>query len=294
VLLVWRERIDESYLRKFPALKAVIRYGIGFERLDLQAGDRMGVCMCNNPEYCTEEVADSALAMILSIQRNILRLNHQARGYASGWQEHAAPATCRTSDATLGLLGAGRIGASVARKARAIGFKVRYFDPYLSESQVRGLLQVGALGVQSVAELVGGCDILSIHTPLDDGTRGLIDRDMISRMKPGASIVNTARGSVIESLDVLCEALRSGQLSQVALDVLPEEPPRSCALFDAWKARESWLEGRLLINPHKAYYSERSAREMRLDAARNALRVLEGAAPKHIVNGVTRQGVVHA
>jgi D-3-phosphoglycerate dehydrogenase len=290
VLLVWRERIDAKYLSRFPNLKAAIRYGIGYERMDLRAAENRNIWMCNNPEYCTEEVADTSLAMILSIQRNVMRLNQEARSYGTGWQENPAPRTQRTTDTVLGLVGVGRIGFSVARKARAIGFKVTFFDPYITDSNLSQLQELGAVRIGSLSGLTENCDILSLHAPLNLETQGLIDRKVISKMKPGAAIVNTARGAIISSLDDLYDALRSEHLSQVALDVLPEEPPMNCRLMDAWKGREPWIEGRLTLNPHKAYYSERSAREMRIDAAKNALRVIQGSSPKHIVNSVTRAG----
>lgn len=281
VLLVWHERIDDAYLEKLPGVRGIVRYGVGYDSLDLACLARRGIVACNTPDYGTEEVADTAVAMALSIARGTSRYDALARDISDGsWQENILPALKRTSDVTLGVLGAGRIGGSVILRANALRFQTLFYDPY----QDRGYEKLlGARRVDSLGELLAESDILSIHVPLDAETAGLVDERFVAAMKPGASLINTARGAIVKDLEVFHEPLRSGRLSCVSLDVLPQEPPGETPLLAAWRAREKWLDGRLLINPHTAFWSQAAFLEMRSKAARNALRILSGKVPHNIL-----------
>lgn len=283
VLLVWHKKISNDFIDKFPKLKALVRYGVGYDVFeDLEYLKQKGIYASNTPDYGTEEVSDTAIAMIMNIARGITRYDYQCRDYKDGsWQTNTLNNIKRNSDYKLGIIGAGRIDGSVILKANALRFQTHFYDPYLSSGTEKML---GAKRVESLDELLETCDIISINCPLNKETNAMVDEEFISKMKKGASLVNTARGAIVKDLDVFYEPLKSGHLNCVSLDVLPSEPPKDGLMVNAWKAKESWLDGRFLINPHSAFYSDSAYFEMRQKAALNAKRVLEGKKPINIVN----------
>jgi lactate dehydrogenase-like 2-hydroxyacid dehydrogenase len=281
VLLVWHQRIDDAYVERFPRLRGVVRYGVGYDCLDLECLHRRGIVACNTPDYGTEEVADTAFAMILNIVRGVSRYDTLCRGYEDGsWQTNILPALRRTSEVTLGVIGAGRIGGSVILRAHAMRMKTIFHDPYKDRGYEKML---GSERVDRLEELLARSDIVSVHAPLTAETAGMVDARFIAAMKPGASFVNTARGAIVEDLEIFHEPLRAGALDCIALDVLPEEPPPETPLLSAWRRREPWLDGRMTVNPHTAFYSDTAFREMREKAALNALRILSGETPYNIL-----------
>jgi len=285
VLLVWHKKISNEYIDKLPNLKAMVRYGVGYDVFeDIEYIKQKGIYASNTPDYGTEEVSDTAIAMIMNIARGITRYDYQCRDYKDGsWQANTLKNIKRNSDYKLGVIGAGRIGGSVILKANSLRLQTYFYDPYLSSGTEKML---GAKRVDSLDELLETCDIISINCPLNKETNAMVDEKFISKMKKGASLVNTARGAIVKDLDVFYEPLKSEHLNCVSLDVLPSEPPRSGLMIDAWRATESWLDGRFLINPHSAFYSDKAYFEMRQKAALNAKRVLDGKKPINIVNGL--------
>ncbi|NRB68335.1 MAG: C-terminal binding protein [Vibrio sp.] len=281
VLLVWHQIVDESFLNDFPNVKVIIRYGVGFDKIDLNACKSRGIIVCNNPDYCTEEVADTAVAMIINSTRMVTRYNAVAPLYSSGWQENVIPEIKRTSSQTVGIIGMGRIGSLTLSKCKALGYQTQFYDPYITEGTEKVF---GTSKCASLEELLETSDIVSLHCPLDKSTQGLVDSNFIGRMKKGASLVNTARGGLISDIDIFYSALKAENLSSVSLDVLPQEPPKSGKLIDAWKGNEAWLAGRLLINPHAAYHSIESQLEQRKNAAENALRAIQGLPVNSVVS----------
>ncbi|TVP82012.1 MAG: C-terminal binding protein [Puniceicoccaceae bacterium] len=280
VLLVWHRDITGEYVDRLPALRGVQRYGVGYDNLDLSALQERGIVACNNPDYGVDEVSDTAVAMILNIVRGVSTYDQAARAYRSTWQENVNPAVKRTSETVLGVVGAGRIGGSVLLKCRALGFQTVFFDPYRPRGYEKMLK---SRRLDSLDELLAVSDVVSVHTPLNAETRGVINAAFIKAMKPGGALVNTGRGGLLEGTECLVEALHSGHLAGVALDVLPQEPPPNDALISAWRLGEEWLGGRLIINPHTSYYSAESYRELRVNAARNALRIYENRPPYNLL-----------
>lgn len=270
VLLVWHEKIDEAYVSRLPKLRGVQRYGVGYDNLDLEYLSSKGIVCCNNPDYGVDEVSDTALAFIMAISRGITRYDHLARRLTGSWQENVLPDIRRNSALVIGVVGAGRIGSSVLLKCKAIGFNTAFYDPYKESGHEK---VVKSDRYHSLKELLAQSDIVSIHCPLNSETRGMIDDGFIKRMKPGSSLVNTARGGILADDNVLLAHLKSGQLNSVSLDVLPQEPPGNAALYEAWRGQEEWLAGRLLINPHTSYFSRAAQAEIRRKAAENALRM---------------------
>lgn len=285
VLLVWHKKITNEFIDSLPNLKAMVRYGVGYDVFqDLDYIKQKGIYASNTPDYGTDEVSDTAIAMIMNIARGISRYDYQCREYEDGsWQTNTLKYIKRTSDYKLGVIGAGRIGGSVLLKANALRFQTHFYDPYLSSGTEKML---GAKRFDDQDELLATCDFISINAPLNSETNAMINEEFIAKMKPGSSIVNTARGGIVKDLDVFYEPLKSGHLNCVNLDVLPSEPPISGKLIDAWKAKEKWLDGRFMINPHSAFYSDKAYFEMRQKAALNVKRVLDGKKPINIVNGL--------
>lgn len=263
-LLVWHAAISQEVADRLESCRMVVRYGVGYDLVDVDALERSNIIFCNTPDYGTEEVADTAAAMILQQVRRLPEYDYHCRHYASGWQEHTLAPLARTSQMTLGVIGVGRIGTALMRRMRNFGFRLLGFDPYLPSGHEKAL---GYERIQELDRLLELSDVVSIHCPATDETRGMVNADFFARMKPGSVFVNTARGTILESLDALEQALRSGQLRAAALDVLPQEPPGVHSLIDAWRNDAPWLRGRLVITPHTAYYSEAAWREMRFKAA---------------------------
>ena len=281
VLLVWHEHINEAYVSKLPKLRAVQRYGVGYDTLDLNYLIPKGIVCCNNPDYGIDEVADTAVAMIMNMARGVYTYNQFAKGLYEKWQEHVNTRIKRNSDTVVGVIGAGRIGGSVLLKCRGLKFQTAFYDPYKERGHEKML---GAQRTESLEELLEIADIISIHTPLNQETRGMIGAAFVQKMKPGASIVNTARGGLFESLDLLYDALVSEKIYQLGIDVLPDEPPKAGKLLDAWRSVDDPFKGRLIINPHTSYYSQRAYTELRRNAAINAMKLYEGKRPANLLS----------
>jgi len=280
VLLVWHEYINKQYLDRFPKLKGVVRYGVGFDNIDLEEVRDRGLVFCNTPDYGTDEVSDTALAMMLSLLRGVFAYDVFSRGYSDTWQENTIAKLRRVSGLTLGVVGAGRIGTALMRKAKALGMNIMFYDPY-KESGYEKAISVGRC--YDLSELLAQCDVVSMHTPLTSETQAMVDESFIDSMKQGSILINSSRGEVVKDLDVVYKALKSEKLSAVALDVLPDEPPIDCELIRAWRSHDKKLAHRIIINPHTSYYTQESYIEMRVKAAENAKRILDGIEPLNII-----------
>jgi D-3-phosphoglycerate dehydrogenase len=266
-LLVWHFQVDQATAALLDRCQIVVRYGVGFDVIDVKALAERNIRFCNTPDYGTEEVADAACGMILALQRKLVAYDRACREYTEGWHENLLRPMLRTSTQTLGIIGVGRIGTAVVNRMKPFGYRIVGYDPYQPSGHEKA---VGYQRVGSLEELLGQADIVSIHCPLTDETRGMVDAEFFRQMKSGSSLVNTARGRILADLDCLEQALRNGHLAAAAMDVLPDEPPKDHPLLRAWRQDEPWVRGRLLINPHAAYYSEQGWVEMRFKAAETA------------------------
>ncbi len=278
--LVWMPRISEVTASRLRNCRVLVRYGVGYDKIDVAALARRGIAFANNPEYGPEDVADTALALLLGFARHVFEHDARTRGYTDTWQENRLSPTLHAHDATVGVVGVGRIGTSVIRRLQPFGYRLLGYDPYLPRGHDRAL---GYQRCESLDELLERSDYVTLHCPLSEETRGFIDARRLALMKPGAVLVNTARGALVDSLDSLEAALRSGRLAGAGLDVLPEEPPGPHPLLDAWRAREDWLAGRLVVSPHTAFYSERSWHEARFKAAETARLFLDGGTLRNAI-----------
>ena len=279
-VITWRTRVDASAIDQLERCKVIVRMGVGYDLVDIEAAKRRGIPVCNIPDYCTNEVADHTMALLLTLSRGLTAYNDAVRGGNEGWEWSGAGPLYRLTGRTLGIVGLGRIGTAVALRAKAFGMRVVFHDPYARDGMDRAL----GLTRLSLDELLATADAVTLHTPLTDETRNMADAGFFAKIKPGAFVVNTSRGGVLD-VDALAEALRAGRVAAAALDVMPTEPPGpELPLLQAWRAREEWVRHRLVVTPHAAFYSEEGEHDMRVKAAETVREALDGSPPRNRVN----------
>ncbi|MBI0536167.1 C-terminal binding protein [Roseomonas sp. KE2513] len=272
-LFVFRDWLGPTDIARFPRLRCVVRMGVGYDRLDRPALAARGVTVCNLPDYGTTEVADHAISLALALRRGLL-LHHDAQRASppAAWTPIESPLIQRPSTRVFGVLGLGRIGTAAALRAKAFGWRVVFHDPYRPNGSD---LALGIERARTIEELFTRADTLSLHTPLTRTTRGLVDGRLLRLMPPGAVVVNTARGPILD-LDALEACLRDGTLAGAGLDVLPEEPPGPVVhpLLEAYRQGEAWLAGRLIVTPHSAFHSPEALLDIRRKSAETMRDVL--------------------
>ena len=267
-LLVWHREIDEDYLLHFPKLKIVVRYGVGFDNIDLDAIKNKGLIFSNTPDYGVEEVADTACAMILNATRSIFRYDFVTKNSINRWQDPFLSHINRSSSINVGGIGVGRIGTAVIQRLKNFNFNLYGFDPYVSSGHEKA---IGYKRCNALEELINIANVISFHCPCNKETLGMLDENFISALNDNTMIINTARGKILKNLDVLEVGLRNGKIAVACLDVLPDEPiDRTHSLLKDWINQASWLGGRLIINPHSAFYSQEAWSEMRYKSAETA------------------------
>jgi D-3-phosphoglycerate dehydrogenase len=261
-VLLWDQmRLSASVIAKLDKCRIIVRVGVGFDNIDAEACRARGIPVSNVPNYGTTEVADHALAMFLHLVRGLG--SYEARlkvDLVAGFVAYDVPVVRRIRGAVFGVIGMGRIGTAVARRAAAFDMNIIYVDPYLPEGHELG---IGFERVSTQEELLRRADVVSLHVPLTEQTRGLIGAPELALMKPGGILINVARGGVVD-IEAVHGALKSGHLAAAGIDVLPKEPPVPApALIEAWLKDEPWLAGRLVVTPHAAFYSEAGYFDMR-------------------------------
>jgi len=259
-----------------------VRNGVGFDIVDLEACGQAGIAVCNVPDYGTTEVADSALAMMLAFARGTAACDAALRADLKGGWTHVHNVTARRlRGACFGVIGFGRIGTAAALRARAFGMQIAFYDPALPNGAE---LAFGFTRARTLAELLGLADVVTIHAPLTDETRAMINASAIAAMKPGSYLINTARGPICDT-SALLEGLKSGKLAAVGLDVLPNEPPTlNDPLVAEWRANEPWIRGRMLLNPHAGFFSPDAFVDLRRKAIETAYYYLRDGKLANCVN----------
>jgi len=271
-LIVWHNTpISQTGIDRMKKCRAIIRNGVGFDSVDIAAARQRGIAVCNVPDYGTEEVADHAIALAMALCRQLFPLNDEAK--ALGWIIRVEPKLRRLRELTFGVVGLGRIGTATALRAKALGFKVVFYDPYLPNGVDKA---VGLKRVRTLEELLAQTDVLSLHCPLNQETHHLIATRELAMLKPGAFVVNTARGGVIQKTAIL-QALHDGHLAGAGLDVVEDEP---------LKTAEEAATPNLIVTCHAAFCSVESKLEMRSTSARIALAAVRGDSLENVVNGV--------
>uniref|UniRef100_A0A1I8EQL3 D-isomer specific 2-hydroxyacid dehydrogenase n=2 Tax=Wuchereria bancrofti TaxID=6293 RepID=A0A1I8EQL3_WUCBA len=285
--LMWHSiTLEREDLEKFKALRVVVRIGTGTDNIDVKAATDLGIAVCNTPGDCVEEVADTTMSLILNMYRKTFWL---AKAISEGKKvsgveqvRELASGSTRIRDDTLGIIGLGRVGTAVAMRAKAFGFKICFFDPHLPEGVDRSL---GIERCYNLDDILFKSDCITLHCPLTDETRHMINDMTIKQMRPGAFIVNTSRGGLIQE-SALGESLKSGHIKAAALDVHEHEP------FDPLAMGPLSAVPNIIHTPHCSWYSDASCKELRLSAAREVRRAIVGRCPHDLTNCVNKEALL--
>lgn len=262
--------------------KIIVRMGVGYDNIDTAAAAKRLIPVANVPDYGTTDIADTALALILSFTRGISAYDNALReDVVKNWSVTRAPAIRRMKGMHAGVVGLGRIGTAAALRLKAFDMTVHFYDPHVSNGQE---LALGLVRHHTLESLLAAVDVTTIHAFLNEETRGLIDAKAVTAMKKGMVLVNTARGPICD-LNALLDGLKSGQLAAVGLDVLPDEPPNPDEpLIKAWRDDEDWIRGRVQFLPHAAFYSAQSMWDIRFKAAETVAMMLKDGRLRNCVN----------
>jgi D-3-phosphoglycerate dehydrogenase len=267
-ILVTYAKLPGELLRQLTRCKAIGRFGLGVDNIDIPAAAALGISVTYVPDYCMQEVSDHAMALLLATARKVPLSNKLVQ--SGRWEVPPIVPIHRLSGRVLGLVGFGNIPRALAPKARAFGLRVVTHDPYVSPDVL------SAAGVDGVSfdRLLEMSDFVSIHAPLMPATRGLFNADVFHKMKKGAVLINTARGPLVDEA-ALIAALDTGQLGGAALDVVTTEP----------LTKDSKLLGRdnVILTPHTAFYSVEALEELQTKCAADVARVLSGEQPVYPV-----------
>lgn len=283
-LVVWHEmKIDSKVIDRLDRCQVIVRAGVGFDHIDLDAAAARGIPVCNTPDYGTSEVADHAIAMMLNFKRGLTAYHRRLMDSPQAGFDHAqAPLMGRLRGRTFGVVGLGRIGTATALRAKAFGLDVVCYDPHVSRGSE---IAVGVRRVESLRALLQESNVVSLHCPLTPETRGMINAETLALMKRGAILINTARGAIVD-VPALLAALRDGVIAGAGLDVLPTEPPSpDDAIAKAYADRADPLVGeRLLLTPHAAWSSPESVADARRLAVETAMLCLNHGTIRNLVN----------
>lgn len=269
-LVIYRCQVDAELVAAVsPGCRVVARSGVGTDNLNALLLADHGIAAFNVPDYCGDEVSTHALALLLALERGICVQDRLVK--VDRWGIHRGGVPRRTSGATAGIIGFGRIGKATARKLQVIYDRILAYDPYVDPDVMAAH---GIHAVATAAELVATCDAVVLHPALTEETRGLVGRELLRQAKPGALLVNTARGALVDSAAVL-EALESGRLAGFASDVFsPEDPNRSP------ETRKLLERDDVIVSSHRAFLSEESELSLRRRVAAGVRSfLLEGRAP---------------
>ena len=269
-------------VEKLAKCRIYVKAAVGFDEVDVVRLGGMGIAVANTPDYGTREVADHAIALMKTLAKSIAYHDAMLReDLKANWRPAHNPFGRRLSACTFGVVGIGRIGTAAIRRAGAFDMDVVFYDPFVPNGYE---LALGVRRVDTLAELMGQCDFISVHAPLNADTKGLIGKDAFAAAKKGLILVNTARGGVVD-VDALYDAMKDGTVLAAGLDVLPEEPadPQR-RLVKAWLDGEAWLRHRLVLTPHSAFYTPESMRDIRFLSSRTAARYLRDGWLENCVN----------
>lgn len=276
LLVSTREALTPKVLHSIPRVKVISRYGVGLDNVDLDAAADAAIVVTHYPAYCTAEVADHAMALLLALNRRIVELDRDLRDGAWMKLGSATAGVLRgpippLRQMTLGIVGFGRIGQAVADRARGFGLTMLVADPYVAPDVV----EAAGGTLLPLDELLPQADLMTLHSPLTPETRGMIDAERLALMKPDAAIINTARGPIID-LDALAHHLSDHPQARAALDVVYPEPLST--------DHPLYRLPNVIHTPHSAYYSEQSVITVRTETFNEAMTVLQGQLPRTVAN----------
>jgi D-3-phosphoglycerate dehydrogenase len=269
ILLQVNFPLGKEDIKGLASCKIISVTGIGYDEFDLAAATRYGIAATNAPGFCVEEVSDHALALILALSRHLPECQDMTR--KGLWEDLDVWSIRRLKGQILGLVGSGRTGRAVARKAKCFGLQVKAYDPYLSKSEM-SLLNVDSV---QFGDLVRTADFISLHIPLNEETRHLIDAGVFDSMKDTAYLINTSRGDVVDE-SALINALRTKKIAGAGLDVLSQEPP---------EVQNPLLSmPNVIVSPHSAFVSHEALTDLAAMSTKAVIDMLEGKVPENVVN----------
>ena len=271
ILTCWKN-VTPAVLDAAPHCRTVARYGVGLDNIAVSHATELGMVVTNVPDYCYEEVSDHAMALLLACARKVA--SFAAATSAGRWDLKAGWPLPRLRGQTLGIIGFGRIGRALAPKAAGFGLKVVVYSPREPQDRPSDVRWTNNLD-----EVLAQSDYISLHVPLTDATRGLINAATLAKMKPGAYLINTARGAVIDEAALLA-AVQQKVIAGAALDVLTTEPPPA--------GHPLMGQPGIILTPHAAFYSEAAIEELQQKAAEHVAQALRGEWPDNVVNPQVR------
>jgi len=269
-LLVQYAQITEKVINSMTKCKVISRVGVGVDTIDIKAARAKGIDVCNVPDYCTDEVADQALALIFSLGRKITQFSNAVK--TGIWNVMAEKPIFNFKRQSLGLIGFGRIPQNLALKAKNLFKEILVFDPFISQE----MADKYGVRISTFYDILRTCDFISIHCPSNESTNHMFSLREFQLMKPTAFLINTSRGAIVNT-DDLYQALDSGLIAGAGLDVLEKEP--ADAKFKLFRFDN------VLITPHAGFYSETAIEDLHNKWALNVYRVLKGEKPLNVVNG---------
>ncbi|WP_152658485.1 C-terminal binding protein [Oceanobacillus sp. CFH 90083] len=261
--------VTRKVIESLENCKIIARYGIGFDTIDVDAATDNKILVTNVTDYCLDEVSDHAFALLISSNRKLVELNNAVK--SGTWDFNISKPIFRLRGSVLGLAGLGNIAQYLAKKAQAFGMKVVAYDPFIPVEVAKSL----DIELLELNEVCKAADYLSVHTPLNKHTKGLISTEQFQNMKSNAVIINTARGPIIDE-KALIEALEQKEIAGAALDVVEVEPIE--------QDNPLVKMDNVILNPHVSFYSDSSELDLKKKTAQNVADVLEGFFPKYVVN----------
>ncbi|VTR94678.1 phosphoglycerate dehydrogenase : D-isomer specific 2-hydroxyacid dehydrogenase family protein OS=uncultured planctomycete 6N14 GN=6N14_30 PE=3 SV=1: 2-Hacid_dh: 2-Hacid_dh_C [Gemmata massiliana] len=281
VMLYHNIAITKETITRLQNCKLIVRCGVGFDNVDHRLARTKGIPVANVPDYGTEEVADSAIGMMLTLTRGINFFNNRLQRKSGDWSYMQGTPLVRLRGRVFGVIGLGRIGTAAALRAKALGMDVAFYDPHKQDGYDKAN---GIRRVEKLDDLFRQSFVLSVHCPLTEETRHIVGARGIGLMPDGSYLVNTARGATVDATAIPA-AIRSGKLQGAAIDVLPIEPPLADhPLLVAWRDPADPCYDRVILNPHSAFYSEEGLLDMRVKGAQACRRALLGEPLRNIVN----------
>jgi D-3-phosphoglycerate dehydrogenase/C-terminal binding protein len=276
-LLAWNREI----LKTMSKCRVLARGGVGTDNVDLVAAREYGIPVVNVPDYGTEEVADTAMAMLLSLTRGTNVANrHWQRGQGP-WNHLPLKPKTKLRGKVCGIIGFGRIGQAFALRAKAFGLDIVFYDPFVPDGTEKSF---GVRRSDSLDELLHQSFVVSVHCPRTPETIGLINHATISKMPPGSYLINTARGEIVQT-DAIADAIRNGHLSGAGIDVFHvEPPPGDDPLVSAWQNQDDPCHEKVILTPHVAFYTEEGFQHIRMKTAEACRRALTGQPLRNVVN----------
>lgn len=281
--LVWHYvTVTDKTLNRLEKCKVIVRIGVGFDSVDIETAGKLGIAVCNVPDYGTNDVADHCLTLLLAASRSLPAYNTALHNdIYTHWEPEIGGEIHRLTNANIGIVGLGRIGFAVAMRAKAFGMNVSFYDPYLPDGYDKSYQMKR---METLEELFSISDYITIHTPLTKETKGMIGKELFEQAKKTFTLINTARGGIV-ILDDVYEALKNGNMRAFAADVLETEPPSDRhKLIRAFAEGDELIRNKVILTPHAAFYAEESRIEMREKAARILADLAEGKPLKNCVN----------